>query len=262
MISSSGEFWAQEVRIWNRSLTSDELYAHTRHYESYGTVSSWDNKDLLLHWRLNDGASADVSGSFQIMDSSPYHSNGTAVGFIGNANNFTKFLEDYAYIPSIDYGWNQEKVRAFDGSSIDPQDVYQDERYVSLEFNMYDALNEDISHLIASYDELNNFLGLPINRYREDYEGLQQMRETYFKRLQGAPSFKTFVEMLDFFDMSTLSVVEKLLPASTIFNGDELVVESHMLERPKYQYQIRPIAESHIDISGTIQVLDRGDDSD
>jgi len=171
-------------------------------------------------------------------------------------------LLDYAYIPGIDYGWNQEKVRVFDGSSIDVQDAYQDERYVSLEFNMYDALNEDISHVMTSYDELGSFIGLPVNRYRDDYEGLRQMRETYFKRLQGPLNFRVFVDMLDFFDSSFVSVVERLIPARAIFKGDEMIVESHMLERPKYQYQLRPIREGLIDISGSIAMVDRGDDFD
>jgi hypothetical protein len=179
-----------------------------------------------------------------------------------NSTPFTKFLEDYAYIPSMDYGWNQEKVRTFSGSRISPLDAYHDERFVSLEFNMYDALNEDISHIMTSYDELTRVIGMPVNRYREDYEGLRQMRETYFKRLQGRLNFRVFVDMLDFFDSSFSSIVERLLPARSSFRGDEMIVESHMLERPKYQYQLRPVIEGRIEVSGSIAIVDRGDDFD
>jgi hypothetical protein len=62
--------------------------------------------------------------------------------------------------------------------------------------------------------------------------------------------------MLDFFDTSFVGMVERLLPARSIFKGDEIVVESHMLERPKYQYQLRPVREGIIDISGSIAVSD------
>jgi hypothetical protein len=185
-----------------------------------------------------------------------------AAGFAPSSQCFTKFLEDYSYIPSIEYGWNQEKVRTFSGSRIDPFDVYDDERLVSLEINMYDALNEDISHVMASYGELGDVLGLPVNRYREDYEGLARMRETYFKRLQGNLNFRVFADALDFFDTSFSSMVERLIPARSDFKGDELIVESHMLERPKYQYQLRPIVEGLIEVSGSISIVDREGDFD
>lgn len=259
---SLGEFWGQEARLWSSALTRDELIAHARHFESYGRVQSFDNRDLLIHWRLNDGLNVDPSGAIYVINSVPDGPVGTG-SFQANGFPFTKFLEEYAYIPSIDYGWNQEKVRTFDGSRIDPFEAYHDEKFVSLEFNMYDALNEDISHLMVSYDELTRVIGLPINRYREDYEGLQQMRETYFKRLQGRLSFRAFADMLDFFDSSFSSIVERLLPARASFKGDEMIVESHMLERPKYQYQLRPIVEGRIEVSGSISIADRwGDDFD
>jgi len=260
--SSSGEFWAQEFRIWTAALNATELRAHSLHFESYGRDESFANDSLSVHLRLNDGATTDVTGTVSIMNSVPGSYPGTGTGFVAESVPFTKFLEGYAYIPSIDFGWNQEKVRVFDGSRIDPFDAYHDEKFVSLEFNLYDALNEDISHLMVSYDELTNVLGLPVNRYREEYEGLVQMRETYFKRLQGPLNFRVFVDMLDFFDTSFSSIIERILPARTSFKGDEMIVESHMLERPKYQYQLRPIVEGRIEISGSISVVDRGDDFD
>ena len=258
--SSSGEFWAQEVRLWDDSLTARELDAHARHYESYGREQSHRNSDLKLHWRLDQGGVTDPIGTIHVLDSTVNHLDGTGSLFGESRVPFRKFLNDYAYIPSIDYGWNQEKVRTYDGTEVPTLDRYEDERFVSLEFNMYDALNEDISHLMASYDELNNVIGHPMNKYRGDYEGLQQMRETYFKRLQGQLNFRAFVDMLDFFDSSFVKIVQKLIPARTIFKGDEVVVESHMLERPKYTYGFRPIREGILEISGSIAIVDRNED--
>lgn len=262
VVPSSGQFWGQELRLWSAKLSTQELEAHSMHFESYGRTASFDNRNLMVHWRLSEGFSADSAGSFSVFDSTMNASSGSASNFRPSSVNYQKFLEDYAYIPSIDYGWNQEKVRTFSGSRIDPMDAYHDERFVSLEFNMYDALNEDISHIMVSYDELARMVGLPVNRYREDYEGLAQMRETYFKRLQGKLNFRVFVDMLDFFDSSFSSLIERLLPARSSFRGDELIVESHMLERPKYQYQLRPVIEGRIEVSGSITIIDRGDDFD
>jgi hypothetical protein len=252
--NTNGEFWVQETRAWSSHLLADEVDAHAQHFESYGRDESHRNDDLRVHWRLADGAYVTATGALTVLDSTPYGVNGSGTNFVPNTQPFTKFLVDYAYIPSVD--WNGQKVRIFSGSTIDPQDAWHDDRFVALEFNMYDALDEDISHLMTSYQELNNVLGLPVNRYREEYEGLQQMRETYFKRLQGQLNFRVFVDMLDFFDTSFVTIVQRMLPARALFKGDELVVESHMLERPKYQYQLRPVHEGLIDISGSISVTD------
>lgn len=262
VVPSSGQFWGQELRLWSAKLNQRELEAHSLHFESYGREVSYNDRDLVIHWRLDDGVAANSSGQVMAVDSTLNRAHGSGSGFTPDTQASTKFLEEYAYIPSIDYGWNQEKVRTYSGSRIDPFDAYHDERFVSLEFNMYDALNEDISHVMTSYGELSDFIGLPVNRYREDYEGLSQMRETYFKRLQGQLNFRVFVDMLEFFDSSFVSLVERLLPARSEFKGDELIVESHMLERPKYQYHLRPIIEGRIEISGSISVVDRGDDFD
>jgi hypothetical protein len=258
--ASSGEFWAQEVKMWDAALNSSELDDHARNYESYGRETTHKNSDLKMHWRLDQASQSEADETAYTQDSTLNGFHGTGSFFGVSRFPYKKFLNDYAYIPSIDYGWNQEKVRTYDGSRVAVQDRYEDERFASLEFNMYDALNEDISHLMASYDELNNTLGHPMNRYRYEYEGLQQMRETYFKRLQGQLNFKVFVEMLDFFDSSFTTIVQRLIPARTIFKGDEIIVESHMLERPKYQYGFRPIVEGIIEISGSISMIDRNED--
>lgn len=260
-LTSSGEFWAQEIRLWDRALTQEEVRSHALHFESYGTETSYDNKDLVLHWRLNEGGAADSLGNVYVTDSTHFGTTGTGSNFTPDEEAYTKFLEDYSYIPGLEYGWNQEKVRTLSGSIIDPQDAYFDERFVSLEFNMYDALNEDISHVISSYEEIGDFLGAPMGRYRDEYEGLQQMRETYFKRLQGNLNLRIFVDMLDFFDTSFIGIIEKVLPARALFKGDETVVESHMLERSKYQYHVRPVREGTFDISGSISIVDRDEDT-
>ena len=257
---SAGQFWAHEMRLWSGALAMDELSAHSAHFESYGRDVSYNNSTLLIHWRLGEGGSSDGAGKIYPLDSTLNYNVGTGSNFIASSVPYDKFLVDYAYIPSIEYGWNQSKVRVFSGSSVDPFEAYEDENLVALEFNMYDALNEDISHLMTSYDELNNFIGLPVNRFRPDYEGLRQMRETYFKRLQGQLNLRTFVGMLDFFDTSFVKVVERLLPARALFKGDEIVVESHMLERPKYQYGLRPIHEGIVDVSGCLSIVDRNED--
>jgi hypothetical protein len=110
---------------------------------------------------------------------------------------------------------------------------------VSVEFNLMDALNEDISYMLASMDNWNNMIGDHANRHRESYPALDRFRQQYFSRLTGRVNFRAFADFMDFFDRSFVDIIRRLLPARANFKGAEFVVESHMLERPKAVYGYR-----------------------
>lgn len=245
-VGSTGSFasqhWGQEFRIWNQVLNSTELDDHALNFQSFGTDEISGIDDLVLHWRLNENVTASVAGdiTWQIQDVSGRRMQGAGSGFIGSTNPYRKFLSEYNYIASPDQGWTEEKIRVLPGQSkVGQGDAFSDNHNVSLEFNMVDALNEDISQMIATMDSMNTALGLPANRYRSSYQDLHILRQNYFKRLQGRLNFRVFFDMLEFFDKSFVDMVRRLIPARSTFLGDELVVESHMLERPKHQWNYR-----------------------
>jgi hypothetical protein len=76
---------------------------------------------------------------------------------------------------------------------------------------------------------------MPASRYRDEYEGLRALRDRYFKKLTADLNFRAFADMMQLFDTSFVDMVRKLIPARAKFLGSRLVVESHMLERPKTQ---------------------------
>jgi hypothetical protein len=248
------QMYAQEVRIWSRVLQTKELVDHTYNFQSYGVVTPTDLNSLQLHWRLNDN----LTGSVMPYDWSGNGNTGTASGFNASISPYKKFLFDYNYIAPADYGWLDDKIRIFNTSELKPADVYRDHQLVALEFNMVDALNEDISQTLALMDNWNNYLGQPAMRFRENYQDIDAMRTLYFKRLQGRLNFRVFADMLDFFDRSFITMVQKLLPARAVFMGDEFVVESHMLERPKHQWAYRRQDRRQV-IEGSIIVYSRVD---
>jgi hypothetical protein len=93
--------------------------------------------------------------------------------------------------------------------------------------------------MIATMNNWNNVIGLPTHHYRDTYSELDKYRNYYFSKLQGRLNFKEFADVLEFFDKSFIKMVQKLLPARAVFYGEEFVVESHMLERPKVQWAYR-----------------------
>ena len=126
-----------------------------------------------------------------------------------------------------------------------------------LEFNMIDVLNEEIVQMMMSMDHMNEAVGFPANKYRVHYDDLEIIRYNYFKRLQGRLNFTVFADMLDFFDRSFIKMVERLIPSRSYFMGDEFVVESHMLERPKVVYERKRNQDPDVAIEGRIEIWSR-----
>jgi hypothetical protein len=249
------QYWAQEVRVHNQSVNEQEIEDHAWNYQSYGSIA--DNDDILLHWRMRENVTASAGGVItQIEDVSSNYRHGTANGLAPSQNPYKKFLNEYNFIASPEFGWTERLVRVLDTSEVKPEDAFTGNKLLALEFNMIDALNEDISQIISSLENFNYAIGLPANRYRESYKDLETMRKNYFKRLQGRLNFRVFADMLDFFDRSFIDMVRRLIPTHSYFIGDQFVVESHMLERPKHQWEYRR-QERTLYLEGRIQMYER-----
>jgi len=258
--SFDAEYWMQEARLWTRELSKEELDDHTLNFQSYGVsdiVAHGDN--LRVNWRLNEDLTASVAGVIEprIEDFSMFENHGRGSGFNPSNNAYKRTLNDYNYIASLDFGWSDDKVRIFDAPEIKQSEFVNDSKMISLEFNMIDSLNEDIVQIVQSMDMFNEAVGFPANKYRVQYEDLETYREHYFKRLQGRLNFTLFADLLDFFDRSFIDMVRKLIPARAYFMGDELVVESHMLERPKIVYERRREQDVQFIPTGGIEMWTR-----
>jgi hypothetical protein len=255
------QYWAQEARWWNVPLNKEELDDHALNFQSYGVSDPVARpSNLLVHWRLREDTIADESSDqLSIVDVSTDRDSSslTSRGFLVGTNPYKKFLEKYNYIASMDFGWNEEKIRTFDAVELKPAQFVHDTKVVSLEFNLMDALNEDIVQMMSSLDFMNEAVGSPANKYRVHYDDLEILRHNYFKRLQGKLNFTVFSDLLEFFDRSFIDMVKKLIPARAFFMGDEFVVESHLLERPKVTYERRRNQETEFTPEGRIKVWSR-----
>lgn len=252
------EMWAQEFRVWNQTLSDVELKDHALNFQSYGTEEVNGNPDVSIHYRLNENVTADGSGYAEnkIIDYSLNDITGSAWGLVPDVSNYKKFLMEYNYIAPPDYGFNEDRIRILSGSSIKIDEATIDNSDVALEFNMVDALNEDISQILATMDNFNNIIGSPNQRYNSSYTDLDIIRSNYFRRLTDRLNFRVFVDMLQFFDRSFIEIVRRLLPANVNFLGDEFVVESHMLERPKMQWNYRR-QDAVLRLEGVITIISR-----
>jgi hypothetical protein len=231
-------------QMWDTELTKVERENHALNPFSYGSDTPDRAEKLLVYYKFDKDANAELGSEFDY-SSHAYHCTPTGT--------YEKYLFDYNFIAPPEYGWNEEKIRLYDGMVPSDQDYWSDNTKLSLEFNLVDALNEDISLMMSSLDNWNNIIGDAANRYREVYPQLEQLRRQYFKRLTGRINFRAFADFLDFYDRSFVDLIAKLLPAEAKFTGAEFIVESHMLERPKVQYTYRR-SEVQLVPEGTIVI--------
>ena len=71
-------------------------------------------------------------------------------------------------------------------------DIASDTNEVSLEFNLVDALNEDIVKIFSSLEDFNNLIGEPVMKYRDEYSDLEGIRRRYFERMSDTLNFTQF----------------------------------------------------------------------
>jgi hypothetical protein len=167
---------------------------------------------------------------------------------------FTPSLWSFGFIsPSFDEAVTDDKVRIRSFLSyknvvnseyaevapvyrINPSEKPTDDTRFSIEFSLIDALNRDIINIFATLESLDNALGNPELVYSPDYPTLEAMRTMYFNRLTDKMNVKAFFEFFRWFESSIGGFIEQLIPRKTRFFGTNFVIESHMLERPKMEY--------------------------
>lgn len=240
-----------QFRFWNRQLSSSEIDAHALHFENTGIVDPNEfPAPLVGHWPLGEDLSASAGGAIaKILDYNGGHTlSGTGVGFISEVKPYKKFLLPYNYLsPGVDLKWTENKIRIRNSSFLKKSEIANDTNEVSLEFNFIDSLNEDIMKIFSSLDILNNAIGNPINKYRDEYAELEGYRRSYFTKMSDGLNFNKFFNLFTWFDKKISDSIKQLLPTRVQFVGGEQVVESHMLERPRYKYQY-PVFRTPVDI--------------
>ena len=108
---------------------------------------------------------------------------------------------------------------------------------------MYNAISEEMLNFFAGVVDFHNLIGHPVHQYRMNYKGLEKLREAFFRRVTDVTEVERFIDYYKWFDDSVSQIIGQLVPASADYTPDILnTVESHVLERNKYQHRI-PMTE-------------------
>lgn len=257
---------AGHFRFWSKALTQAEWTEHVRNFKSLGVENPLVNFNFVVNQtgsfgRLRMDVSSDQvelassnTGFLQLTDFSQnnLHWSGS---FPATSSVIVPQLFQYSLLsPKFDVGATTDKVRvrSFQNHdnilsssyaqvapiySLDSSEIPQDNTRFTIDFSIVDALDQDIINIFATLDILDNVIGNPELVFSPDYPDLDSLRNIYFNRLVDRVNLKSFFEFYKWFDTNIGQFIAQLLPRKTKFLGTNFVIESHMLERPKLEYQ-------------------------
>ncbi len=259
------------LRYWNTELTNDSILQHAFDTYNYGTDkpanSAYLNttgsyipeiETLTLEWSFNQVTGSDVSGQFIVQDLTS-GSVTQSKGYPNWFNNISKyqytgrgfeFPESSTQVIDTEYFATEklklpEVVNSSDMINIlseDDEAFTTDSRpelYITrFEKSMYQNISEEMINMFGTLVEFNNYIGRPIHKYRTEYKDLRYLRELFFSKVQNEPDLDRYLELYKWFDTSIGVFLAQLTPTtSQVTTKLENVIESHILERPKYQHK-------------------------
>jgi len=258
------EGYIGQLRFWSKGLLEEEWKEHVRNFKSLGvenpipnfnfeTVATGAFNRLRIDASMDQSiTSSDGSGNIELFDFSQNNNHLSGTGFESSTLVVRPETFYYSYIsPKFDQASTANKVRArsfqdFDIAKernakfgllheIPANEEPKDDTRFTIDFSIIDALDQDIINIFSTLDALDNIIGDPELQFSPDYPKLENLRENYFNRLDKRVNLKSFFEFFKWFDRSIGDFISALLPRKTRFRGVNFVVESHMLERPKFE---------------------------
>lgn len=259
------------VRYWLRSIDGDSKKQHALDFDNVGITDSYENisaldsqtknldilnKDMLaLSWEFGNLTGSDSGGNFYVTD----FSSGSATirdnyGWVGSISGYQHSGYGHGFAASSTSAIENTRINVF--KFVDPertissdmvtlvddsQELYGiPEDIVSyhhtLEKSMYSAVSDEMLKFFAGAADFNNLVGEPVNRYRMNYKALEKLRQAFFLRVQDVKEVEKYIEYYKWFDDSLGDIIKQLIPASAVVSENVFdVIESHVLERNKYQ---------------------------
>ena len=123
-------------------------------------------------------------------------------------------------------------------NSIPYDYIESTENRLSIDFSIVKAINDDISKLIVNISEFNELLHSN-NIYNYSYKNIDKLRKDYFNRMKDDVyiNYSSLANVFRYLDNILSSLLSEMIPSKTKFQGFNLVYESHILERHKYQHK-------------------------
>lgn len=259
------------ARYWLLDLDTGSLAHHNKDIFNYGIIDSQLRADYLtssinpppedalaLYWDFQTVTSSDSNGEFVVDDRSSgsaglteryQDSFGKILGYQhpGKGDHFLASSTssiDVEYFPVAKMN-HPEVVNSSDTVSVlgdDSKKFTKEQRpithFYSVEKSLYQTISDEMLNFVGSVKDFNNLIGDPVNRYRQDYKAMNKLKQLFFENVENTPDLEKYIDFYKWVDSALTNIIAQLLPASADANANiSNIVESHILERNKYQHR-------------------------
>ena len=216
---------------------------------------------LTLHWDFQTVTGSNTSGEFTVEDFSSASVN-DRYGWLGNivvqehkgtgfgfpASNTALVKNEFVFaskkeLPEISYTSDNVTIVGDNEIYLYEDDDVSDNVF-AFEKSMYQVVSQEMLNMFSTMIEFSNMFAKPVDRYRFNYKRLSHARKLFFEKTSADLDLDRFTEYYKWIDSSISFFLEQLHPANAKFNkGITETIESHILERPKYQHLLANIEE-------------------
>jgi hypothetical protein len=250
----------QEIRYYDKKLTTEVMDAHTLSREMYhgnnptssfydlkfryitdSQIKSVTNPDGILSQHPNQQLTSSADG--RVLSASLY--NFTSDDLIGvvdeyytkvpsaafnNIMNNKVRIEESSLTGLLDVDVKKE-VSAFDTAPLDSN-------LLGIYLSATSMYNDDIFNH-TGYFELDDYIGDPDCRpgYTDTNYELDWLRRDVFQKYSSKNLINTVIELLSRYDLSVFRQIKQLLPARVKYQSG-ILIEPHILERPKAKSKV------------------------
>jgi len=259
------------LRHWNTFLDNNEIISHAKNTNAHGVLRPYESayvydtdlegsripriETLALHWNLDDVSQSDSNGEFLVNDFSSGsigkrsrypgdfgHSVGnqyTGRGFFFPASATSSIAVEYVQTavqnpPEVITSYDMTNILEFDDETF-TRDSRTVNHFFAIEKSMYQTISEEMLNMFSTIVGFNNLIGEPVNKYRQEYKDLRKLRSLFFENVENTPDLDKYVDFYRWIDSSLSIILRQFIPASANTSEDvRTMIESHVLERPKY----------------------------
>ena len=264
------------ARFWYDYLSNEEIKEHAKDSANFGVknpiAKPYENLDekierinlLAFNWDFDEVTSSDSNGEVLVKDTKGAVS-GLDSLFSYNvektyAAKASETLANSKDIVKKHYTLASKQTVPENLYTSDTINIYGDSDYaftkdtkpVSLfwafEKSMYQTISEEMLNMFAGIVDFNNLIGDPINKYRQEYRDLNALRRKFFEKVENEPSVEKYIEFYKWIDSAIGEMLYQLAPAGSEFSQNiRNMIESHVLERPKYDYKLPQVKKTTVD---------------
>ena len=269
---NSSEVKFNNLKVWQNKLSISDLKVHSADPNNYGLADPAQNaylfnssinkvyvpnkETLLLYWNFDNVTGSDASGEFIVEDltsgsitQTPRYGWLSEINkqqYLGKAYEFEASSTEVSVLDEIITARPNlpEVIGSGDMITVmQNDDIYftRDKRPtffdLYVEKSLYQNVSQEMLKFMAGVVDFNNLIGHPVDIYRHEYKSLGILRESFFQRLKSAPDVDKYIEYFKWFDIAIASMIQKIAPMSSGLDERPLrtIIESHILERSKYQ---------------------------